>query len=363
MLASHGHTITLVWQSNHLDEAASLRYRPEIRQLVAARRLSPGTVLPNGVDRIHPARLRDRIKPDIVQGMYLVQCGWTAAQIGRPLVQFALGSDVLALDPIRGGTPRRVLGAVYRKRRTSRAVRSADAVLCDSSQVAGTLQRRVPGIRTEVIRIGVEIDGSSAGGQRWREELDIVDDALVVLSTRLLHPNYNITTIVRAVALVLETIPRVVLILKDFESFGDPSYRVRCRSLIRELGIDSAVRFVGELPRPDLLALYRAADVFLSVPTNDATAVSVLEAMAASVPVVASRTDGLDPDVLRDHDTALLVRPGDVDELARAIVALNGELALRDKLVRQGLSTVRELGDFECEIEKVERLYAELAAR
>ena len=131
----------------------------------------------------------------------------------------------------------------------------------------------------------------------------------------------------------------------------------------RRVGIGEAVRHVGELERGDLLALYRAADVVVTVPTNDATAVSLLEAMAASVPVVASRTGGMDAAILRDGETALLVTPEDPVGLADAITRLHGSSALRAELVAEAQMTVRSIGDFEQGIDQAEELYSELVRR
>ena len=183
------------------------------------------------------------------------------------------------------------------------------------------------------------------------------------LELQALTANYNILTIIRAFAKVREAIAECVLILKDLESMGDDGYRAACRQLIDELGIGEAVRHVGELERADLLALYRAADVVVTVPTNDATAVSLLEAMAASVPVVASRTGGMDAAILRDGETALLVTPEDLVGLADAITRLHGSSALRVELIAEAQMTVRSIGDFEQGIDQAEELYSELVRR
>jgi glycosyltransferase involved in cell wall biosynthesis len=358
--AARGHELTVVWQFDHVNEAALARYRPDVQHLA---RWSPLGLRSNRhapIERVRTARLAARIKPDIVQGMYLVSCGWTAAAIGRPLVQFALGSDVLALGSLPATSPRRAAGNAYRRWRTMHAVQRADVVLCDSAAIAQSVKTHVPGTRVEIIRIGVELSVNRHSARSWRSELGIAGDALVVLSTRLLTPNYNIETIIRAFASVLTAIPNGVLILKDFHSFGDRSYRERCHAVIRELGIADSVRHVGEINRPDLLGLYRAADIYVSVPTHDANAVSVLEAMAARVPVIAARTEGMDPAVLRDGDSALLVIAEDVPGLAEAIMALHSSPALRSRLMQQGEATVRSIGDFEREIDRAEQLYIEL---
>jgi glycosyltransferase involved in cell wall biosynthesis len=359
-LAARGHELTVIWQSNHINEAALASYRPDVHHLARRSALGLRSDRYGPIERVGMAGLAARIKPDLVQGMYLVSCGWTAAALGRPLVQFALGSDVAALGRLPASSPRRAAGNAYRQWRTVRAVERADVVLCDSAAVARSVQSHVPGTRVEIVRIGVELSSSRHSTGSWRTELKIADDAFVVLSTRLLTPNYNIETIIRAFAAVLSALPISVLILKDFHSFGDPGYRERCHAVIRELGIGGSVRHVGEISRPDLLALYPAADVYVSVPSNDANAVSVMEAMAARVPVIAARTAGLDPAVLRDADSALLVTPEDVPGLADAIMSLHSSPELRSRLAEQGEATVRSLGDFEREIDKAEQLYLEL---
>jgi glycosyltransferase involved in cell wall biosynthesis len=360
--AARGHDVTLVWRPNLVTEAALSRYGAKVRHFAATSMTSRdhGDEL---VEGLNPTRLRKRIEPDIVQGMYLVDFGWTAAKLGRPLVQFALGSDVLDLQPAPIAPSRGALGRAYVRWRTAQAVKRADAVLCDSEQIRRSLETYVPGTRVEIVRIGVELNGDASSGRQWRAELGIPNDAFVLLSTRLLTPNYNILTIIRAFARVRDAIPESVLILKDLESLGDDGYRAACRQLIDELGIGEAVRHVGEIERPGLLALYRAADVVVTVPTNDATAVSLLEAMAASVPVLASRTDGMDAAVLRDGETALLVTPEDPVGLADAIIRLHGSSALRGKLVAQAQMTVRSIGDFEQGIDRAEELYSELVTR
>lgn len=359
-LVARGHDLTVVWPPEYVSASHLAGYRPEVDHVATWSPLSTGRDQ-TPIEVARPGRLARRIKPDLVQGMNLVKCGWTAVALGRPLVQFVVGSDIVTLGAMPGSSPRRLAGNAYRRVRTLDALKRADAVLCDSSAVVPMVHERAPQMPVEVIRFGVELTSDANVSERpWRSELAIADDAFVLLSTRLMKPNYNIDTIIRAFSIVLRTIPNAVLVLKDFESMGEPEYRERCHRLVAELGLQNAVRNVGELDRPDLLALYRSADVFLSVPTNDATAVSVMEAMAAAVPVIASWTDGRDPDVLKDGDSALLVTPQDEHELAKAIISIHSSPELRGRLAQQGEATVRSVGDLEQEVAKAERLYLEL---
>ena len=65
------------------------------------------------------------------------------------------------------------------------------------------------------------------------------------------------------------------------------------RALAAELSLDRGVHFVGKIPHDELPAYLVASDAFLSVPSVDATAVSLLEAMACGTPVVAFDVGGL----------------------------------------------------------------------
>jgi len=356
-LASRGHELTVVWEVDQVSEAALAQYRSEVRHIARRPGGWPIRRVACPIEQAPAGSLAGRIRPDVVQGMDLTRHGWTAARFGGPVVQFALGSDVAWLAA-RGGAHSR-----YVRWRTRRALARADLLLCDSLSIARSLRTLVPGRRVEVIRLGVELSDDTRSARDWRSELELDEASFVVLSTRLLRPNYNIKTIIRAFAAAAEAIPGALLVLKDFESFGDPEYRERCRRLIDRLGVADRTRHVGEVNRPDLLALYRTADVFVSVPSNDSTAASVLEAMAASLPVVATRTDGLDPAVLRDGESALLVEPGDPSALAAALRRLHDSPALRERLADDGLATVAATGDLEREIEKAESLYQDVIRR
>lgn len=89
------------------------------------------------------------------------------------------------------------------------------------------------------------------------------------------------------------------------------------------------VTFLGNVPHTDLLARrYQAADVFIAPSIMEAFGIPVIEAMAAGVPVVASRY-GPFPEVIQDGVTGLLAQRGDGNDFARAIVRLLDDAALR----------------------------------
>jgi glycosyltransferase involved in cell wall biosynthesis len=123
----------------------------------------------------------------------------------------------------------------------------------------------------------------------------------------------------------------------------------------RELGLESAVRFLGFVS-PVQRALEDAAIVV--VPSlGEGFGMVALEAMERARPVIASAVGGL-PEIVADGETGIVVPPADADALAEAIVALAGDLARAEAMGAAGRD--RALTEFTPErcVERTEKLYA-----
>jgi glycosyltransferase involved in cell wall biosynthesis len=102
----------------------------------------------------------------------------------------------------------------------------------------------------------------------------------------------------------------------------------------RASGYGDEIVFTGYVPDDDLVALYNAADIFVSPSLFEGFGLPPLEAMACGTPVVTSNTTSL-PEVV--GDAALMVNPLDAEELAGAMSAVLGDDALRAHLATRGL--------------------------
>src|SRR6185312_5400677 len=78
------------------------------------------------------------------------------------------------------------------------------------------------------------------------------------------------------------------------------------------------VTYLGELAPDELPALYAAADLYLWPAINEDWGMTLLEAQAAGLPVIAGRTGGV-PNVVRENDTGLLTQIGDAAQFAAAV--------------------------------------------
>ena len=363
-VADRGHDVTVIWARDELAAADLSSFRPSVSHHAHVPTSQFGPPWTESVALVVMRRLARRLQPDLVHGLYLAGHGWVAHALDvRPLVLSALGSDVADLARRHHRSTRRRVHDAYRVWRTRAAVAAADVVLADSAPLAAVVRDRVPGTTTRIVRFGVELGAPQPSARSsWRQRCGIEDDAFVLLSSRLVRPQYNIDTIIRALPAIRSRIPGTVLVLKELPKFSDPDYRRMCIELADELGVGDVVRTVGELDPHDLRRLHTAADVYISVPATDGTAVSVFEAMAAGTAVVATDVPGIDPAILRADETAVLVPARDPAALASAVVALGLDVDRRQNLVEQARETVRLYGDFDRELDHAVLLYEELVA-
>ena len=148
-----------------------------------------------------------------------------------------------------------------------------------------------------------------------------------------LSPVKDHGTLLRAIASLREQIPALHCVL-----IGDGPERSAIEGLAESLGIREIVHLAGERSQPP--NLHGLFDVSVLCSTSEAFPNSVLEAMAAARPVVATDVGGT-PDAIRQGTTGLLVPPSDPSRLAEAILRLHEEPALRTKLGNAGCAAAR----------------------
>jgi len=129
-----------------------------------------------------------------------------------------------------------------------------------------------------------------------------------------LSPEKDIGTLIRAVAIIRETCPSFQL-----EIAGDGVCMAELQTMVRELGLEDQVRFLGQVC--DVRAVLERSSLFILPSLREGVSLTLLEAMACGLPVVATRVGGT-PEVVVDGETGLLVLSGSHEELARAVLSL-----------------------------------------
>ncbi len=173
------------------------------------------------------------------------------------------------------------------------------------------------------------LDKSSA-----RKRLGLSLDAFVGLFIGRLDAQKAPEYLLRAWAKALPNLAKATLVLA-----GEGPLRKDLETLALRLGVSDSVRFLGF--REDVPLLYSASDIFILPSLWEGMPNVVLEAMAASVPVVATSVEGV-RELLLDGDAGVLVPPKDVGALAGAIEKLYRQPEKVRVLVRRAKKQVRE---------------------
>jgi glycosyltransferase involved in cell wall biosynthesis len=190
-----------------------------------------------------------------------------------------------------------------------------------------------------VIPTGVPTFSPNPGDRKKvRGELGLTDDAFVFLAVGSVKPEKGFEDLIEACALLRS---RGAESLKVLIAGGaaDEAYAASLRRLVAERAVQDSVCLLGFWS--DLCALYAAADAFVLSSRKEGLPTVLLEAMAAGLPVAATRVGGV-PSVVRHETNGLLVQAAAPGDLAEAMSRLLADAPLRSRLGREGRETVQQ---------------------
>jgi glycosyltransferase involved in cell wall biosynthesis len=211
------------------------------------------------------------------------------------------------------------------------------------------------GARFAVIPNGVDLSRFAAPPPACglRRELGVPDEAPLFGVVARLEPE-------KGHAHLLEAWPRVAAAVPDawLAIIGEGSAEAALRAQVGAMPAVARgrVRFAGR--RDDVAAVTAELSVAVLPSLREAQGISLLEAMARRVPVVASAVGGI-PEVVTDGVDGLLVPPASPDALADALIALAQSPALRERLGAAGYETVRDRFSIDAQVRRIEAVYDE----
>jgi glycosyltransferase involved in cell wall biosynthesis len=162
-------------------------------------------------------------------------------------------------------------------------------------------------------------------------------------------------TLVGAAALVVRQVPDVRVVI-----LGEGELRPALEEQIKRLHLERHVFLAGF--RPDVIELMKDFDVFALSSIHEGMCTSLVDAMAAQKPAVATAVGGV-PEVLADGETGFLVPPHDEQAMADRIVLLLKDAALRQRMGAAGLARATRLFTVERMVNETAAAYERLAGR
>ena len=128
---------------------------------------------------------------------------------------------------------------------------------------------------------------------------------------------------------------------------------------VRELDLRDRVELLGYAPYDEVPAVYRRGDAFVTPTFAEGFSSTILEAMAAGLPIVSTRAVGV-VDCLRHGENALLAEPGDAASLALELRRMLDDAPLRSRLAEQALHEVRTLYSWPSVAQRIVGVYEDL---
>ena len=229
----------------------------------------------------------------------------------------------LAGVPVVIGSQRQIgdLLTPAQSRAQTTAFRWSDMVICNSQAAADRLREQgIPANKLTVIRNGLPPSAFAAANPALPPILGILRVGMIA---RMNHRVKNHVGLLRAASRVVSNFPAV-----EFLLVGDGPFRAELETQAQDLGLGDHIRFLGD--RRDITAILASLDLTVLPSSSESLSNSIIESMAAGVPVVANRVGGNIE--LLGSDRGTLVTANDDEALAMAIESL-----LRDEAKRKAL--------------------------
>lgn len=228
--------------------------------------------------------------------------------------------------------------ALYKK--LDRAmVRRADTLLSNSRFGAGRL-RAAYGRDATVITHGADFEPASVEQIRAVRAEHALDGKFVLLTVNFLHPRKRIDLFLRAVAELKTRLPRAAALV-----VGAGPEKDALLALARDLQLADTVRFTGFVPDERLPAYYAASDVYVHTGKNESFGLSVLEASAAGLPVIAVNEGG-PREIVENNVTGFTIQAAP-NAIADAALVLANDAVRRSQMGSAGQKRAADLYSWE----------------
>lgn len=285
-----------------------------------------------------------RLKPDLVhsQSVRMGVPAYVARKLWRtPYLVWGRGTDVY-------------LPWLFKRPISRLILRNANAVIALTRDMKQEMQK-IYSREVEVIPNGIELQDYRDLGAKAeiRRSLGLGGDERLVLFVGTLRPVKGLPFLIEAMSIMRQHNPVARLML-----VGDGQERRGLQGLVEESDMEDAVTFVGEVPNEKVPEYMAAADVLVLPSLSEGFPVTILEAMAAGLPVVATRVGGL-TEIVEDGENGFLVEPRSPQETADRLCLLLADDSLRERISRNNREKAKAYS-WDRVADRLEALYQEI---
>jgi glycosyltransferase involved in cell wall biosynthesis len=191
---------------------------------------------------------------------------------------------------------------------------------------------------SEVIPNGVDITKFSArlsADQRAqaRRQLGFSEKDVVIITASRLSLKNAVDDLILSLAFLPEEYKALIVGVGEDEE--------TLKKLVQEKSLSSRVSFIGKKTHNELPTLLQSSDMFCRPSLSEGLGNAFLEALAVGLPIIGTPVGGI-PDFLTDGETGVFCQPRNPESIAKAVLRIQTEPGLRDRLMRNGEALVRE---------------------
>ena len=214
----------------------------------------------------------------------------------------------------------------------------------------------VSGDRMEVVPNGIVLEAFSPDRDSGlRQELGLAAETVLIGAVGNVRPAKGYATFLRAAAILRERHPNFRFVVAGDVAKG---LGTELDELRRSLGLADTFRFLGF--REDVSRFMRGLDLFVQPSDSEGFSLTVVQALASGLPIVATRSGGPE-EILGGGEHGVLVEPRNPGQLADAISELWADPVRREKFAQQGPALARTRYDATRMVTDYQRLYARAA--
>ena len=277
-----------------------------------------------------------KFSPDIIHSHYATSYGLLGAMTGKhPFILSVWGSDVFDF-PKHSFLNRLMLKWIFKK---------SDLLLSTSLIMKKEIGKYSSG-NVVVTPFGIDTN------QFCKNKL-IRSDVFTIGIIKSLETHYGIDYLINAFEIVVRKYPFKKLRLVIC---GQGTKSDEYKKLVTELKLNQQVSFTGKIPYEEVPAMHNTFNLFVCPSLNESFGVSVLEASACEVPVIASNVGGL-PEVVADGESGILVKPGNTKEIADAISYFIDNPEMQERFGKAGRRFVIDNFDWSKSLVQINDIY------
>ncbi len=248
-----------------------------------------------------------------------------------------------------------VIGTLFDRLHGAKVLGEADNIIAVSHAVKEDITHypEVDESKITVIHNGVDTSFFRPVDDGMREELASGYDNVILFLGRLIKQK-GVEYLLRGMPEILQEHPSTVLLIT-----GKGKSKPVLEKMVRKLGLQENVKFTGFVPEERLPALYSASDVYVLPSLWEVLPISLLEALACGVPLVASNAGG-NPEIVEHERNGYVFRMRDVDSMVRYINTLLSDKSLRRRMGAESRRIAEEKFEWNIIADKTFSFYKEV---